>query len=195
MKADILAAMNSFTVIRIIIFFLGTLFFIYISKKTLLNFKVHGFYRFFVFEGTLILIILNIPYWFSNPFSVLQIISWIFLITAVYLVMSSVYYLKTMGNHRERDLESANFKFENTANLVKDGIYKYIRHPMYSSLLFLSIATMLKNLTFFTVIIAVLVIIFLISSAKIEENENKNFFGLEYDEYMKRTKMFIPYMF
>lgn len=195
MKADILAAMNSFTVIRIIIFFLGTLFFIYISKKTLLNFKVHGFYRFFVFEGTLILIILNIPYWFSNPFSVLQIISWIFLITAVYLVMSSVYYLKTMGNHRERDLESANFKFENTANLVKDGIYKYIRHPMYSSLLFLSIATMLKNLTFFTVIIAVLVIILLISSAKIEENENKNFFGLEYDEYMKRTKMFIPYMF
>lgn len=195
MKADILAAMNSFTVIRIIIFFLGTLFFIYISKKTLLNFKVHGFYRFFVFEGTLILIILNIPYWFSNPFSVLQIISWIFLITAVYLVMSSVYYLKTMGNHRERDLESANFKFENTANLVKDGIYKYIRHPMYSSLLFLSIATMLKNLTFFTVIIAVLVIIFLISSAKIEENENKNFFGLEYDEYMKRTKMFIPFMF
>ncbi|HCY76089.1 MAG TPA: protein-S-isoprenylcysteine methyltransferase [Ignavibacteriales bacterium] len=187
--------MNSFTVIRIILLFFGTLFFLYISKKSLLNFKVHGFYRFFVFEGTLILIILNIPYWFDSPFSILQIISWIFLITSVYLVIASVYYLKSNGNHTERNLESANFKFENTANLVKEGIYKYIRHPMYSSLLFLSIATMLKGINFFTIIIAVLVIIFLISTAIIEEKENKDFFGIEYDEYMKRTKMFIPFIF
>ena len=194
MKANILAAMNSLAVLRIILLFFGTLFFLYISKKTLFNVKVHGFYRFFVFEVILFLIILNIPYWFSSPLSTLQIISWIFLTISIYLVIASIYYLKKVGSYRKRDLESANFKFENTANLVKDGIYKYIRHPMYSSLLFLSIATMLKNLTLLTILLTIIIIVFLILTAIIEEKENKKYFGQVYDEYMIMTKMFIPFM-
>jgi protein-S-isoprenylcysteine O-methyltransferase Ste14 len=35
----------------------------------------------------------------------------------------------------------------------------------------------------------------LILTAKADETECTNFFGAEYAEYMKSTKMFVPYVF
>lgn len=37
-------------------------------------------------------------------------------------------------------------------------------------------------------------LIFLIFTAKIEEKENMKFFGIDYEEYIKKTKMFIPFV-
>jgi protein-S-isoprenylcysteine O-methyltransferase Ste14 len=37
--------------------------------------------------------------------------------------------------------------------------------------------------------------LFLIATAKADERECIRFFGVSYQEYMKRTKMFIPYIF
>jgi protein-S-isoprenylcysteine O-methyltransferase Ste14 len=36
--------------------------------------------------------------------------------------------------------------------------------------------------------------LFLVATARVEEAENLRFFGEEYQEYMKRTKMFVPYL-
>ena len=65
---------------------------------------------------------------------------------------------------------------------------------MYSSLLFLSIGVFLKNISFYSILITSLIILFLILTAKTEENENIKFFGTPYSEYMKETKMFIPFI-
>ena len=65
---------------------------------------------------------------------------------------------------------------------------------MYSSLLFLSLGTFLKNISIFSIILIIFSILFLIITAKIEEKENINFFGFSYSEYMKETKMFIPFI-
>jgi protein-S-isoprenylcysteine O-methyltransferase Ste14 len=35
----------------------------------------------------------------------------------------------------------------------------------------------------------------LLATAKAEESENIRYFGPAYSEYMKRTKMFIPFLF
>ena len=187
--------MNLLSIIQIVIFVLGTAFIIFISKKSLLNFKVHGFYRFFVFEFTLTLVLLNIPYWYNNPFSLQQIISWCLLFISIYLLVQSVLFLKKIGASKKREGSSTNYEFENTANLVKVGVYKYIRHPMYGSLLFLCLGAVLKNINVVTVLLLILIILFLILTAKVEEKENINFFGYSYSEYMKETKMFIPYIF
>jgi len=186
--------MISFQVIQIVIFFFATLFLIYISKNSLFNPRTHGFYRFFAFESCLLLILLNIPSWFTNPFSLKQIISWFLLIISAYLVFQSFYFLKKMGGSKERK-DSVNFKFENTSNLVKDGVYKYIRHPMYGSLLFLCLGAFLKNISFYSILLTVFTVLFLILTAKTEEKENINFFGHSYAEYMKETKMFVPFIF
>jgi len=187
--------METFRIIQLIVFILGTAFLLIISKKSLSNQRVHGFYRFFVFEFTFILILLNLPFWFKQPLSAHQIISWFLLIVSIYYVAASFYFLTKIGGSKSRKRESANFKFENTANLVKDGVYKYIRHPMYSSLLFLSLGAMFKNISIFTILLEVLILLFLFLTAKFEENENIEFFGEAYREYMKGTKMFIPFIF
>jgi len=188
-------SMSLLEIIQIIIFCLGNIFIILISHKSLRSFKVHGFYRFFVFEFTLALILLNIPYWIKNPFSFQQIVSWILLSISLILLIQSFYFLAKYGGSKKRKSYSANFDFENTAYLVRKGIYKYIRHPMYGSLLFLAFGAMFKYISFFTVGLAVVTLLFLIFTAKVEEKENIKYFGLDYDEYMKETKMFIPFVF
>ena len=187
--------MKSISIIQSVLFIVGTLFFLYISKNSLLNLKAHGFYRFFVFDFCLLLVLVNIPFWISKPFSILQIISWTLLLVSIYLVFQSISFLKKLGGSKEREGDSTNYKFENTINLVKDGVYKYIRHPMYSSLFFLSLGTLFKNISVFTILLTVFIILFLILTAKFEEKENINFFGNSYMDYMKGTKMFVPYIF
>ena len=76
---------------------------IYVSRKSLLKFKTHGFYRFFVFESCLLLALLNLTYLIKNPFSVLQIVSWILLIVSIYLVFKSLFTLKTKAGSEERE--------------------------------------------------------------------------------------------
>jgi protein-S-isoprenylcysteine O-methyltransferase Ste14 len=84
---------------------------------------------------------------------------------------------------------------EKTTELVTTGVYRYIRHPFYSSLLFLGWGILFKKLSWIGVLLAVLTTIFLIITARKEEIENIQFFGANYQEYMKRTKMFVPFLF
>lgn len=187
--------MDLLSIIQIVIFSLTTIIIFLVSKKSLCNYKVHGFYRFFVFEFTLMLIVINIPNWFNRPFSLLQIVSWMLLILSLFPLIQSIYLFKKIGGVKKREDHSANLNFENTSNLVEEGIYKYIRHPMYSSLLFLSLGTLFKNISFLTILLTVTIIIFLVLTAKAEEKENIIFFGQCYEDYMKQTRMFIPYIF
>jgi protein-S-isoprenylcysteine O-methyltransferase Ste14 len=87
------------------------------------------------------------------------------------------------------------YSFERTSELVTQGIFKYIRHPMYSSLLFLTWGIYLKNPTFFLLIPALLSSVFLYLTALFDEKECIRYFGDKYREYMKTSKMFVPYVF
>jgi protein-S-isoprenylcysteine O-methyltransferase Ste14 len=187
--------MKILAIVQVVVFIIGTVFLVIMSRKSLGNTGIHGFYRFFVFEFALCLVLLNIPYWFINPFSFQQMISWIFLLVSIYLIIESVSFLKKYGMSGRREEHSFNYDFENTVNLVKEGVYKYIRHPMYSSLLFLSLGALFKNISIITIGLSFIIILFLILTAKVEEKEDINFFGNSYQVYMKDTKMFIPYLF
>lgn len=186
--------METVGLLQIAVFILGSIYIILISRKSFGNTKVHGFYRFFVFELTLGILLLNIPYWITDPFSPQQIVSWVILFLSIYPIVASVYLLRKIGGSKERQSDSANFNFENTINLVTNGIYKHIRHPMYSSLLFLSFGAMLKNPTAITVAVEIAIVIFLVLTARTEEKENIGFFGEQYKVYMQNTKMFIPFI-
>ena len=87
-----------------------------------------------------------------------------------------------------------NLFFENTVNVVEEGLYRYVRHPMYSSLLFLGWGAFLKHITPLTFCLVLFVTGLLIAAARVEERENVSFFGSAYAEYMKRTKMFVPWL-
>lgn len=177
---------------RVALLIIGTVFFIFISKKTLKNIWSHGFYRFFVFEGILSLVCLNLPFWFSDPFSSIQILSWSFLGISVGLVLHGLYQLKTLGGSKRENALEENFAFENTTELVVTGVYKYIRHPMYSSLFFLACGVFFKDISFYSSILFIITCVCLQATAKIEETENRDYFGIAYTDYMKYSRMFIP---
>lgn len=182
------------TVLRIIIFIACTLFFIRFSWRALGNPGSHGFYRFFAFEGILLLVLFNHPYWFKDPFSPLHLLSWFFLLTSIFLVTDSLLALKKKGGHAERREMPENLSFENTVRIVETGTYRFIRHPMYSSLLFLGWGAFLKQITPLTIVLILLISGLLITVAKVEERENIRFFGRAYENYMQRTRMFIPWL-
>jgi len=178
-----------------ILFILISLLLVWISRHTLKNFRSHGFYRFFAFEGIAGLLALNQPHWFDNPFSIRQLLSWALLICSIAFVLCAVSRLHNFGGHKRRDDMPENFKFENTAHLVETGLYRFIRHPMYASLLLLNWGALLKHITPLTLTVGVITTLFLIATAKVEEEENHKFFGEAYTHYCSRSKMFLPFLF
>lgn len=177
---------------RAIILILVSFLLLRISWKPLKNMLCHGFYRFFAFEGILLLLMLHITIWFNNPFSPIHILSWLLLITSVVIVIQGTYLLIKIGGKADRKDEEETFDFEKTAHLVEVGIYKYIRHPMYASLLFLTWGIVFKQPNLLSISIGIITSLALLATARIEENENKTFFGPQYYDYITRTKMFVP---
>ena len=143
----------------------------------------------------LILFLINVDHWFSHPFGPLQIISWLLLIASLFLVLDAVYLLRTAGNPWDQHDDETLIGFEKTTTLVTCGVYRYIRHPMYASLLCLAWGIYLKDVSWISTALIVFATLFLISTARMEEKEDLQFFGSRYHDYMRRTKMFIPYLF
>ena len=178
---------------QIVIIFLFIIVLAGLSWRSLRHPGSHGFYRFFAWVAILIQIVINIPHWFNHPFSVMQLVSWFLLTISIYLAGSGFYLLRRSGGPREKRRESANFQFEDTTHLITSGIYGYIRHPMYSSLLFLSWGVFFKRLSWQGIVASLLATLFLFLTAIVEEKENLKSFGPGYAEYRKKTKMFIPF--
>lgn len=180
--------------LRTFLFILFSLGLLRFSWRALKEVGSHGFYRFFAFEGILFLILHNHPYWFLRPFAIPQLIAWTLLGLSIIYVVQGLGLLKRRGGSKHRENFPGNLPFENTVNLVEEGLYRYVRHPMYGSLLFLGWGASFKHLTGLTVGVGVIVTLFLVVAARVEEKENINFFGDAYRVYIKRSKMFIPYI-
>ena len=165
----------------------GTVFIVLFSWFLSIKYRrYHGIARFFALESVFILVLLNFKVWFIKPFSMVQILSWILLIFSAYIAVAGYLLLKRKGK--------PDTNFENTSILVKSGIYEYIRHPLYLSILLLGTGVMLKEPGQYQIVLAVINMIAIFLTARIEEMEMIKKFGNEYRSYMKESKMFIPFI-
>jgi protein-S-isoprenylcysteine O-methyltransferase Ste14 len=182
--------------LKLAIFVVVSAVFATISRASLLAPRSHGFYRFFAWECILGLFLLNVEVWFRDPFSATQIVSWLLLIVSAFLVIHGVRLLRRIGQPDDTREEAPLLAFEKTTTLVVEGAYRYIRHPLYSSLLFLAWGIFFKDMTSWAGIgLAAAATFFLTLTAKAEESEDIRFFGPAYQDYMRRTRMFIPFLF
>ncbi|MFC2023322.1 methyltransferase family protein [Chloroflexota bacterium] len=181
--------------VKVVVFVLASLALAYVSRASILVPRSHGFYRFFAWEAILGQALLNVGIWFRDPLSWHQIISWVLLMVSLCLVIEGVRLLKGKGRPDTERNEPPLISFEKTTRLVSVGVYRYIRHPMYSSLLFLAWGIFFKGPSWIGAVLAAAATLFLVITARIEEDEDKRFFGPKYEEYMIQTKMFIPYLF
>jgi len=169
---------------------------IYISRAALRAPRSHGSYRFFAWEFIVALFLLNIDVWFQNPFSWYQLVSWFLLLVCLVPLAFGIYALTSHGHPVEhREMEPQLLAFEKTSTLVTSGIYHYIRHPLYSSLLFLTWGIFFKALTWPGLVLALAATLLLFATARADEAECLRFFGAPYQVYMKRSKRFVPFLF
>jgi protein-S-isoprenylcysteine O-methyltransferase Ste14 len=180
---------------KVIVFIVASVGLAWVSRSSLRGLRFHGFYRFFTWEFILALVLLNLDFWFHEPFSPDQVISWLLLAVSLFLVIHGFLLLRDVskpdGGRNDASLVGA----EKTTELVTKGAYRYIRHPLYSSLLFGVWGVFFKHPSWPGLLLAVITTFFLTMTAKTEETENVRFFGAAYRNYMKQTKMFIPFLF
>jgi protein-S-isoprenylcysteine O-methyltransferase Ste14 len=164
------------------------------SRRSLAAPRSHGFYRFFVFELIVILLLMNVGAWFDDPFSPVHLLSWVLLLGSIAPVVSGYLALRRGGEPSKGSALETNLDFENTGRLISTGIYCHIRHPMYASLLMLSWGIMLKVPSWGGTLLACCATGLLVATARAEEAENLLRFGESYRAYMHRTRRFIPFV-
>jgi len=80
-------------------------------------------------------------------------------------------------------------------NMVMEGPYRLIRHPMYTAALSISLglACMIRSWVFFCVFCIYLVLIFLLIS--MEEYELRKAYGEQYGAYRQKARKLIPFVY
>lgn len=177
-----------------VVFIVGTLVLAFVSRASLRKPGSHGFYRFFAWECMLGLFVLNMRFWNADTNSTHQIISGLLFSASLFLVLFSIALLQLPGKPDTRRDDGPLLEFEKTTALITTGVYRYIRHPMYGSLLFLCWGFFFKQPSLAGGVLAVIASGFLVVTARAEEIENIRYFGEEYREYMKQTRMFVPFI-
>lgn len=177
-----------------IIFTVITLLLAVVSRASLLIPGSHGFYRFFAWECMLGLFVLNLRYWHAPENRAFQIISGLLFSASLLLLLLSLALLQLSGKPDDERNDAPMLEFEKTTALVTTGIYSYIRHPMYGSLVFLCWGFFFKQPSLAGGALALIACGLLAATARVEEAENIRYFGEKYREYMKRTKMFVPFI-
>ena len=181
--------------IRITIFVALSIAVAYLSRSCLIRPRSHGFFRFFAWECIIALLLLNALRWFRDPFTLHQLVSWFLLCGSVVPLLLGVRALQADGQpDSSRSDEVPLYGIEKTTQLVTSGVFKYIRHPLYCSLMLLAWGAFLKDLSPVGSGLVLGATLFLVVTAKVEEIENIHYFGDSYREYMRRTTMFIPFL-
>lgn len=174
---------------------LGSLLLIGISWRSLRRPHSHGFYRFFAWEAMLGLLVANAPVWFDNRFAAHQLLSWALLFGSLLVLFLGLHQLRSAGRPDARRDDAELFAFERTSQMVSSGIFRYIRHPLYCSLLLLAWGICWKQANGLTVGLALFASGMLYLTAKRDEAECQAYFGDAYGRYMQRSRMFIPWLF
>lgn len=178
-----------------VFFLVGSLMLLVLSWRSLRRPGSHGFSRFLAWEGILALLVLNGDVWFEGRYSVRQLVSWCLLMASIAVVLSGLFQLKSRGRPvaGSRD-DGSLYAFEQTTRLVDSGIYAWIRHPMYLSLMLLAWGAAVKDLNGMTLTLAVFVSLCLYITARQDEKECLVHFGTSYGDYMRRSKRFLPFL-
>ncbi|HET9946608.1 MAG TPA: isoprenylcysteine carboxylmethyltransferase family protein [Patescibacteria group bacterium] len=89
---------------------------------------------------------------------------------------------------------AADYEIKKNHTLIKTGIYHFIRHPIYFGLALSWIGAEMVAGSYLYVSFFALFIAFYIQGKREEKNFLRSHFGAEYKEYMKKTKMLIPFI-
>ncbi|KPK01120.1 MAG: hypothetical protein AMS20_14230 [Gemmatimonas sp. SG8_28] len=149
--------------------------------------ETYGLIRFLGFELLAALVGWNAARWFRDPLAGRQLFSWVLLAASLGLAVHGFHLLRSIGRAQRRIMEA-------TQVIVETGIYRFIRHPLYASLLLFVWGAFLKGLDVTSGALALPATAAFALTARYEERFNLARFGSRYAAYMRRTKMFVPFI-
>jgi len=85
-------------------------------------------------------------------------------------------------------------KATDTGQIGVTGPYKYIRHPIYTSMYILILGLGLVFFSWLWYIVMIVFIPFWYIECREEEKVMLKIYGQEYSDYQNRTKMFLPFI-
>lgn len=91
--------------------------------------------------------------------------------------------------------ESYEYQIKKEHNLIVNGIYKFVRHPIYGGLMIAITGAFMVTKTYMFIPILFFQIIIMTYFAKREESLLLDHFGNKYKEYIEKTKMFLPLIY
>lgn len=177
-----------------VVLLIGTLIITAVSRQSISQPGTHGYYRFFAWEFMLLLYVLNMPVWDKDIDSMHQQFAGVLFILSLFMFIFGILQLRFFGKPDNTRDDVPMVYFEKTTVLVKSGIYRYIRHPLYGSLFFLCWGFFCKDPSIIGSGIAIGTSVCLMFSARAEEAECIRFFGKQYRDYMLQSKMIIPFI-
>jgi len=122
-------------------------------------------------------------YFFSLPFIIVQMVALLFIFWAV--VAKRVY-------KPEHKTEVGRKK---KIFWLNEGPYEFIRHPIYAGTLLFTLAYVQEYLTIIRGIFFILFVLIILAKMRGDEKLNDLHFKHDYQEYKKKTKMLIPYLY
>lgn len=81
------------------------------------------------------------------------------------------------------------------SNLVTDGPYEWVRHPMYLAVMLVCLGLLVNSATTTRIVAVILLGIDFVIKANYEEVLLMKFFKKGYEDYQKKTKRFIPLIY
>lgn len=122
----------------------------------------------------------------NNPLAIVRFISIILIVCGLLILILALLSYRQRVTPNPVPLEHAQLRTE--------GIYSIIRHPMYTFALLFAIGYTLFFHAYYSVLLNIIVIIFLIYKIRFEERQLIKKFP-QYIDYQKHTNKLIPYLY
>lgn len=91
--------------------------------------------------------------------------------------------------------ESYEYQIKRKHKLVTDGLYKFVRHPIYGGFMIAVIGAFMVAETYLFIPLFFFLFILMTKLAKREEKLLINYFGRKYRVFMQESKMFLPFIY
>jgi protein-S-isoprenylcysteine O-methyltransferase Ste14 len=104
-------------------------------------------------------------------------------------LIGAIHSRRTLADNWSRDVE-----FKQGHKLIEDGPYRFIRHPIYTSILLMLLGSALATNRVLAYLGCVCVLVGFFIKLKQEERLMLQHFPAEYPAYKARTKMLVPFL-
>jgi protein-S-isoprenylcysteine O-methyltransferase Ste14 len=123
--------------------------------------------------------------WFHLPFP--SLIRWVGVILGISTLPLIIWIHRALGRYYAAEL-----RVIDEHAIITEGPYSWVRHPMYTVFILITLSILFLIANLFVTIFALLIIIMLYPISKREEQMLITQFGDQYRDYMQRTGRFLP---